>query len=259
LLNGPKGAEAVSGTTKGHVMHYLGVPEQRISLVYHGLDEVFRRPIPRQWLVDVRQRYHLPERFFLYCGQIYPPKNFGRLLQAYARVGPPRDIALVVAGQHLSLCQDELALIDHLGLASWVVTPGWIGHDTLPAFYAMAEALVLPSLYESFGMPLLEAMSSGCPVVTANRYGPPELVGDAGILVNPDEVDSIAEGMYQVVTDQALRGRLVERGRERSRRFSWKTCAKETLQVLESAMASPRHVRHRFRRDSTVRWRAKHP
>ena len=95
---------------------------------------------------------------------------------------------------HLSLCSDELALIDRLGLASWVVRPGWIAHDILPAFYAMAEALVLPSLYESFGMPLLEAMSSGCPVVTANRYGPPELVGDAGILVNPDEVESIAEG-----------------------------------------------------------------
>jgi glycosyltransferase involved in cell wall biosynthesis len=99
--------------------------------------------------------------------------------------------------------------------------------------------MVLPSLYESFGMPLIEAMSSGCPVVTANRYGPPELVGEAGILVNPDEVDSIAEGMRQVVTDRALRQWLVERGRERVRKFSWKTCAKETLQVLESTMALP--------------------
>jgi glycosyltransferase involved in cell wall biosynthesis len=230
---------AVSYATKEHVIHYLGVPEQRIHPVYHGLDEVFQRPIPQTLLADVRQRYHLPERFFLYCGHIYPPKNFGRLLQAYARVGPPRNTALVVAGQHLSLCLDELALIDRLGLASWVVMPGWIGHDILPAFYAMAEALVLPSLYESFGMPLIEAMSSGCPVVTANRYGPPELVGEAGILVNPDEVDSIAEGMCQVVTDRALRQWLVERGRERVRKFSWKTCAKETLQVLESTMALP--------------------
>jgi glycosyltransferase involved in cell wall biosynthesis len=87
-------------------------------------------------------------------------------------------------------------------------------------------------------------MAIGCPVVTANRYGPAELVGDAGILVNPDEVDSIAEGMGRVVTDQALRQWLVERGRECARRFSWKTCAQETRQVLEHAMASPRHVRH---------------
>jgi glycosyltransferase involved in cell wall biosynthesis len=133
-------------------------------------------------------------------------------------------------------------MIDRLGLTSWVMRPGWIPHDTLPAFYAMAEALVLPSLYESFGIPLLEAMSSGCPVVTANRYGPPELVGDAGILVNPDEVDSIAEGMDRAVTDRALRQWLVERGRERVRRFSWQTCAKETLQVLEAVLAQPYHV-----------------
>jgi glycosyltransferase involved in cell wall biosynthesis len=233
---------AVSYVTKQHVIDYLQVPAPRIHAVYHGVDAVFQRPIPQAWRMDVRRRYQLPERFFLYCGHIYPPKNFGRLLHAYARVGPPRGIALVVAGQHLSLCQDEWAMIDRLGLTSWVVRPGWIPHDTLPAFYAMAEALVLPSLYESFGIPLLEAMSSGCPVVTANRYGPPELVGDAGILVNPDEVDSIAEGMDRAVTDQALRQWLVERGRERVRRFSWQTCAKETLQVLETVLAQRHHV-----------------
>jgi glycosyltransferase involved in cell wall biosynthesis len=248
---------AVSCTTQQHVIDYLGVPESRVHPVYHGVDEVFLQPAPAAQLADVRQRYHLPARFFLYCGHIYPPKNFGRLLQAYARVGPPRGIALVVAGQHLELCQDELALIERLDLASWVVWPGWMAHDTLPAFYALAEALVLPSLYESFGLPLIEAMASGCPVVTANRYGPAELVGDAGVLVDPDEVDSIAEGMGRVVTDQALRQWLVERGRECARRFSWKTCAQETLQVLEMAMASPRHVRHHFWSDTVTSWGAK--
>jgi glycosyltransferase involved in cell wall biosynthesis len=138
-----------------------------------------------------------------------------------------------------------MALIDRLGLDEWVVRTGWIAHDSLPAFYAMAEALVLPSLYESFGMPLLEAMSSGCPIVTANRYGPRELVGNAGVLVDPEQVDSIADGMCQVVTDQALRQWLVESGYDRVQRFSWKTCAQETLQALESAIAWPRHVRQR--------------
>jgi glycosyltransferase involved in cell wall biosynthesis len=138
-----------------------------------------------------------------------------------------------------------MALIDRLGLDAWVVRTGWIAHDSLPAFYAMAEALVLPSLYESFGMPLLEAMSSGCPIVTASRYGPRELVGNAGVLVDPEQVDSIADGMCQVVTDLALRQWLVESGYDRVQRFSWKTCAQETLQALESAIAWPRHVRQR--------------
>jgi glycosyltransferase involved in cell wall biosynthesis len=239
------GIIAVSHTTKQHVIDYLDVPEYRVHPVYHGVDEVFQRPVSQGWLCDIRQRFHLPERFFLFCGHIYPPKNFGRLLQAYARVGPPRGIALVVAGQHLWLCKDEMALIDRLDLGSWVVRTGWIAHDVLPAFYAMAEALVLPSLYESFGMPLLEAMSSGCPIVTANRYGPRELVGNAGVLVDPDQVDSIADGMHRVATDQALRQWLVKSGYERVQRFSWKTCARETLQALESAVAWPRQVRQR--------------
>ena len=138
-----------------------------------------------------------------------------------------------------------MALIDRLDLGSWVVRTGWVAHDILPAFYAMAEALILPSLYESFGMPLLEAMSSGCPIVTANRYGPRELVGNAGVLVDPDQVDSIADGMDQVVVDQALRRWLVQSGYERVQRFSWKTCAQETLQALESAITWPRQVRQR--------------
>jgi glycosyltransferase involved in cell wall biosynthesis len=238
---------AVSYATQQHVIDYLGIDEYRILPVYHGVDEAFREPVPQERLADIRRTFQLPERFFLYCGQIYPPKNFGRLLQAYARVGPPRGIALVVAGEHRWRCEDEITLIDQLGLASWVVRPGWITRDSLPAFYALAEALVLPSLYESFGMPLLEAMSSGCPVVTANRYGPRELVGSAGILVDPEEVESIAEGMCRVVTDQALRQWLVEGGRERAGRFSWRTCAKETLQVLESIMAWPSRAGRRRR------------
>jgi glycosyltransferase involved in cell wall biosynthesis len=248
---------AVSQTTKQHLIDYLGVGEDRILPVYHGVDEAFREPAPRECLADTRRTFQLPERFFLYCGQIYPPKNFGRLLRAYARVGPPRGIALVVAGEHRWGCEDQLAIIDRLDLGSWVVTPGWVPRERLPAFYALAEALVLPSLYESFGLPLLEAMASSCPVVTANRYGPRELVGDAGILVDPEEVESIAEGMRRVVTDRALRQWLIESGRERARRFSWRTCANETLQVLERARARKAvdfRTRPHSRAEAEVAW-----
>jgi glycosyltransferase involved in cell wall biosynthesis len=148
-------------------------------------------------------------------------------------VGLELGISLVVAGGHTWLCEDEIALIDQLGISQWVLWPGWIDHKTLPAFYALAEALVLPSLYESFGIPLLEAMCMGCPIVTANRYGTAELAGQVAVLVDPEEVESIADGMHRVVMDRCLREQLIGAGRERAKDFSWAKCARETMGVLE--------------------------
>ncbi|MEW6570093.1 MAG: glycosyltransferase family 1 protein [Nitrospirota bacterium] len=231
---------AVSNTTRQHVIEYLGVDESRVHTVYLGVDEAFKKPIPQGKLAAIRSAYRLPERFYLYVGQIYPPKNFGRLLKAYARVGPKLGIPLVVAGEHRWLCGEELALVDQLGISAWVVRPGWIDRDTLPCFYALAEALLLPSLYEACPIPILEAMSSGCPVVTANRYGTQELVGQAGVLVDPEDMDSIADGMSRLVSDDSLRKQLIEAGQKRAQNFSWEKCARETLSVLESAMRQGR-------------------
>jgi glycosyltransferase involved in cell wall biosynthesis len=230
---------AVSETTRRQVVEYLGVAPSRVHTVHHGVDERFRAPVPEEHLRAVRARRGLPERFFLYCGQIYPPKNFGRLLQAYARVGPELGVSLVVAGEHRWLSEDELALVQRLRLEPWILWAGWIEHEELPAVYALADALCLPSLYESFGLPLIEAMAAGCPVVTANRYGTRELADRAGILVDPESVESIARGLRRVATDAALRGTLRDLGRERARSFSWTRCARETLDVIEAAGRSP--------------------
>jgi glycosyltransferase involved in cell wall biosynthesis len=148
-------------------------------------------------------------------------------------VGPELGISLVVAGGHTWLCEDEIALIEQLGISQWVLRLEWIDHETLPAFYALAEALVLPSLYEAFGLPLLEAMASGCSIVTSDRYGTAELACDAAVLVDPEDVESIADGMRCVVSDQNLRQQLIGVGRERVKDFSWKKCAKETMTVFE--------------------------
>jgi glycosyltransferase involved in cell wall biosynthesis len=233
---------SVSNSAREHVIEYLGVNEDRVHTVYLGVSEIFREPVPHEKLEETKQRYRLPERFFLYCGQIYPPKNFGRLIQAYARVGPKLGISLVVAGEHAEtrLCGEEMGLIDRLGISDWIVQTGWIEQDTLPAFYALAEALLLPSLNEAFGLPLVEAMCAGCPVVTANRYATREIADGAGILVDPEDINSIANGMHQVVTDRGLRHQLIEAGRERSQNFSWKKCARETLQVLEKVFEGSR-------------------
>jgi glycosyltransferase involved in cell wall biosynthesis len=236
---------AVSNTARQHMIDYLGVEEDRVHTVYLGVDEAFGKPISPESLEQVKGTYGLPDRFFLYCGQIYPPKNFGRLIQAYAQVGPELGIPLVVAGSHTWLCENEIALIDQLKISQWVVRPGWVKHEALPAFYALAEALVLPSLYESFGLPLLEAMSSGCPIVTANRYGAAEVAGEAAMLVNPEDVESIADGMRRVVTDRGMRQQLIEAGRKRAKDFSWKDCARETMAVLEEVAAQrPKNDKH---------------
>ncbi len=111
---------------------------------------------------------------------------------------------------------------------------GWIDRETLPAFYALAEALIFPSLYEACPSPILEAMASGCPIVTANRHGTAELAGQAAVLVDPEDVGSIADGIRRVATDQGLRQQLMEAGRQRVKDFSWEKCTRQTMKVLES-------------------------
>lgn len=225
---------AVSDVTRRHVMEYLHLPPDRVATVYSGVDDVFRRPVEPDRAAAVRRTYVLPERFLLYAGAIYPPKNFARLVRAYARVGPERGIPLVVAGgENRFLSERELREPEALGIERWVHRPGWIPQEDLAAVYAMADALLLPSLFESCGLPVLEAMAAGCPVVTADRYGTKELAEGAAVLVDPESVDGIAEGIRRVLEDGALRSRLIAAGRERSREFRWSRCAAETLRVLE--------------------------
>ncbi|MBA3894791.1 MAG: glycosyltransferase family 4 protein [Gemmatimonadales bacterium] len=232
---------AVSEITRQHVMQYLPVGPERVFTVYSGVDDVFRRPIDADRLRAVRSKYSLPERFLLYAGAIYPPKNFSRMVRAYARVGPARGIPLVVAGgENRFLSERELREPEVLGIGEWVLRPGWVEQDELAAFYAQAEALLLPSLFESCGLPVLEAMAAGCPVVTANRYGTKELAEGAAVLVDPESIESIADGIQRVVEDRTLRAELVAAGRERSRRFEWHRCATETLRVLERVGAERR-------------------
>ena len=225
---------AVSEVTRQHVMQYLRVPPERVVTVYSGVDDVFRRPFDQSRLREIRLKYSLPERFLLYAGAVYPPKNFTRLVRAYARVGPERGIPLVVAGgDNRFLSERELQEPEALGISDWVRRPGWVEQEELAGLYALADALLLPSLFESCGLPVLEAMAAGCPVVTADRYGTKELAERSAVLVDPESVDSIADGIRQVLDDAGLRAKLVVAGRERSREFRWSRCAAETLQVLE--------------------------
>jgi glycosyltransferase involved in cell wall biosynthesis len=139
------------------------------------------------------------------------------------------------------LSEQELKEPEALGIAEWVRWPGWVEQEDLVGFYALAEALLLPSIFESCGLPVLEAMAAGCPVVTADRYGTKELAEGAAVLVNPESVDAIASAIRRVLHDDVLRAELVKAGRERSRSFTWQRCAEGTIAVLEQVAARSNH------------------
>jgi glycosyltransferase involved in cell wall biosynthesis len=225
---------AVSEITREHVMEHLHVPGERVHTVYSGVSPAFAAPISDEMRVAARKGYGLPPRYFLYVGAVYPPKNFTRMVQAYAKVGPQRGIHLVIAGgANRFLSEHELHEPERLGIESWVHRMGWVESANLPVLYNMAEALLLPSLFESFGLPIVEAMSAGCPVVTSNTYGSREIGAHAAILVDPGSVDAIAAGIVESVENPQLRARLISAGRERAQLFSWRQCAAQTLNVLE--------------------------
>lgn len=226
---------SVSEITTEHLRKYLNVPPERIRTIYSGLSDGFRARLSAEQLAQVRQRFSLPPRFLLYCGAVYPPKNFTRMIQAYAKVGPAQGVPLVIAGGgNRYLSEHELAEPKRRNIAEWVRWPGWIENKDLPAFYQLADGLLLPSLYESVGMPIMEAMASGCPVLTSDRFGTKEIAGDAAVLVNPESVDAIAAGIDRLLNDRQLRATNIAAGLERSRRFTWTNTAAELMRVLES-------------------------
>ncbi len=226
---------AVTETVKVAVVEHLHADPRKIVAINNGYDAaVFRPTDDFRRLQDLRARYRLPERFILWAGQFESRKNVPRLLRAFAAIRAKFPHMLVLAGGQRGNPRSELKVIDELGLADRVIFPGWISHADLPVVYALADMFVFPSLHEGFGIPLLEAMACGCPIVTANTGSPPEVVAGAARLVDPLDVDSIADGMAAVLSDQALRMDMIAKGIERAKDFSWDKCAAGLLAIFDS-------------------------
>ncbi len=191
-----------------------------------------------QTLAEVRARYRITGQYLLYVGTLQPRKNLARVIEAFAcMAGDPAfsGLQLVLAGKKGWLYDDLFAQVERLGLAGRIIFPGYIEDADLPALLGGALAFVFPSLYEGFGIPVLEAGACGVPVITSNTSSLPEVAGDAALFVDPHDVEAIAEAMRRLVTDDALRSELSRRGLENVRRFSWEKCARETLAVLLEA------------------------
>lgn len=229
---------AVSGATRDDLVAQYGIPVDKIRVVHLVRDEPLAPVRDAARLAEVRSRYGLRDRYLLYIGTLQPRKNLARIIRAYAQLRSHPELGtvqLVLGGKKGWLYDDLFAEVDRLGLGADVVFPGYIPDADLPALLSAATAFVFPSLYEGFGIPVLEAGGCGLPVITSNTSSLPEVAGDAALLVDPHDVDAIADAMYRIVTDDALREELTRKGLENVKRFSWEKCARETLAVLEAA------------------------
>ena len=231
----------VSEATKRDLLELYPVEPERVAAIPLGIDaEAFRRASESE-IGAVRQRFGVEDGYLLYLGGIEPRKNLPRLLAAFARLDAAVRPTLVLAGgwvewnpEGIDLTRAALADLPE-DVRRRVVMTGYVNERDKVALLSGATALVLPSLYEGFGMPVLEAMACGTPVLTSDVSALPEVAGDAALLVPPTDVDAIAGGMDRLLRDPALRERLVEAGRARVGRFRWEDTARRTAEVLRAA------------------------
>ena len=228
----------VSAATRRDVVNVLQIPAERVRLVYGAPDPEFFR---HRHAADARaagpatedqerrrimERYQIHYPFLLYAGNIRPQKNIPRLVEAFAVVRNE------FSGSRNRPPANRHAVI-HSRVENCARFLGFVPFDTLRVFYECASAFVFPSLYEGFGLPPLEAMASGTPVVTSNVSSLPEAVGDSAMLVNPENVFEIARGIREVLLDDELRSRLVVKGKEQAARFNWERTAREVISIYE--------------------------
>ena len=226
----------VSESARRDLLRLHGIAADRVSVVHEAASPAFH-PITDQAELDrIRSKYGLPSRFVLYVGTIEPRKNLARLVEAFAqarRRGIPHH--LVCVGPYGWSSRDLNGRIDRLGLKDAVHFTGYAPFDDLPVLYNLGELFVFPSMYEGFGLPVVEAMASGRPVITSNTSSLGEIAADAAVTVDPASVDAIADALVRVATDELLRRDLSQRGLRRARAFSWARTAKEMLAVYQRA------------------------
>ncbi len=227
---------ADSAATKADLATHYGTPPAKISVVYPGRDETLAPVHDPAAIEAVKARYAISGDYFLYLGTLQPRKNLARLVEAFAQFeirNPRTETHLILAGKRGWLYDDLLAQARRLGLEGRVSLSGYVSEEDKAALLSGAVAFMFPSLYEGFGLPVLEAQACGCPVIASNTSSLPEVAGDGALLVDPAESDDIAEAMWRIVADPALREKLVERGFANARRFSWLACARSVLDVIE--------------------------
>lgn len=233
-INAAQQLIAVSETTKRDLVERYGVPPNRVSVIYHGVRQAVARPGTSGRSATL-ERLGVTGPFVLAVGTVHPRKNYKTLIDAIAhlrRQGFPHDV--VIAGKLGWEAGSLVSYTRDAGYAHWVHLLGYVNETDLSDLYASAQAVALPSFYEGFGLPALEAMGTGTPVVAANRGSLPEICGDAALYVDSFDREALARSIAAVLTDPALASNLIARGKRRAAQFTWDRAAKQTLALLRS-------------------------
>ncbi len=221
---------------RNEIIHAFHIDESRIFAVPIAVADLFRPVTDAEKIRQVKRRYGIKKRYFLHVGNIEPRKNLSNLFKACRLVWEKlrKDFQLVVVGKKGWLYGDIFATLRESGIASDVVFTGYVKEKDIPVLYSGAEFFVFPSVYEGFGLPVLEAMRCGAPVMTSHVSSMPEVAGDAALYVNPYNIEDIAEKILALAYNKTLRERLREKGFIQASKFSWKETARKTLQVYET-------------------------
>ncbi len=226
---------ATSENTRSDCINYLGIPDEKIKVVHLAADSRYK-PIKNkeQIKAELEDKYGLKNPFILSVGTLEKRKNISTLLQAFYKLKNNKmDHKLVITGGKGWKYHEIFNILDKLNLKDDVIFTGYVPNDDLVKLYNTADMFVYPSLYEGFGLPPLEAMACGCPVITSNTSSLPEVVGDAGIMVDPEDVNGLYLEMNELIIDQDLKNSLKRKGLHRSQMFNWRTTAQETWNIYE--------------------------
>lgn len=233
----------ISQFSKKDIIDNYHLPKERISVFYPGFDETLFKPINSPTLIEkTKKKYHLPSNYLIFIGTIQPRKNIARLIEAVSRID---NLTLVIVGKTVSegrsgwMFEDILKKPAELGIEDRVIFTGFVPAADLPALISGAQAFILPSLWEGFGIPAVEAMAVGTPVIVSAVSSLPEVVGKAGLLVDPYSLDQIEQAIRTIVSDNKLRTKLRKLGLEQAGKFSWKKAAKVVRSTFDRLVKSP--------------------
>ncbi|HET7059368.1 MAG TPA: glycosyltransferase family 1 protein [Nitrospiraceae bacterium] len=232
----------VSEHSAGDIVDLYGLPREKIAVIYNGVSQDFRPTSDPVGLTQLQRRLSIPtERFILFAGGADPRKNHQTLLKAYARCAAlfPSH-SLIMVGDVTHRFGDIRETARTFDVEDRIICPGPLSLEALRLLYAHADVFVFPSLYEGFGMPVLEAMACGTPVITSRTTSLPEVAGDAAVLVNPEDAEELADAIMRVLDDDALQSRLRSKGLERVKQFTWQRAARQTLSVYREVVNNQR-------------------
>lgn len=228
----------VSQSARADIIRLLDLPADKVHAIHEAPAPIFRPLSPGPALAAVCRRYQLPDHFLLYVGTIEPRKNLVRLLEAFARLSPSFPHHLLLVGQRGWKDDEVFAAVERLNLAARVRFLGFVPADDLAALYNLAAAMVFPSLYEGFGLPVVEAMACGTPVIASNRGALAEVAGGAAELVDPTDIASIVAGLERLLADPDRGAELRALGLARAAGFRWETTAAQTRAVYEGVVGN---------------------